>query len=158
MDTIHAIHSIARAHNAAFHLDGARLFNAVVASRISAKERVQSFDTISVCFSKGLGSCRIRTLYAQVYEKRCHSCAKKNAWWWNATVGLLAARAAQYALKNNIAKIRRDHQHARIFALGLSQTELKVQAPQSNMVYFFTSQCANARRKAERKRTVGACA
>ena len=49
--------------------------------------------------------------------------------------GLLAA-AAQYALENNISKIEEDHQHARIFALGLSETELTVQAPQSNMVYF----------------------
>ena len=135
MDTIHAIHSIARAHNVAFHLDGARLFNAVVASRIPAKERVQSFDTISVCFSKGLGAPVGSALCMPKSMRRDAIRVRKMLGGGMRQSGLLAA-AAQYALKHNVAKIERDHQHARIFALGLSQTELKVQAPQSNMVYF----------------------
>mgnify|MGYP001231452104 CR=1 FL=1 len=135
METIQEIYSIARNHNTAFHLDGARIFNAIVASGISAKERVQSFDTISVCFSKGLGAPVGSALCMPKSMRRDAIRVRKMVGGGMRQSGILAA-AAQYALKNNIAKIEKDHQHARIFALGLSATELKVQAPQSNMVYF----------------------
>ncbi len=135
MDTIQEIHSIARNQRTAFHLDGARIFNAVVASGISAKERVQSFDTISVCFSKGLGAPVGSALSMPTSMRRDAIRVRKMLGGGMRQSGLLAA-AAQYALQNNIAKIEQDHQNARIFALGLSETELKVQAPQSNMVYF----------------------
>lgn len=53
---IEAIRSVARRHSIPMHLDGARLFNAVVATGVSAANYAQHFDTVSVCLSKGLGA------------------------------------------------------------------------------------------------------
>jgi len=135
MDTISAIHSIARAQNTSFHLDGARFFNAVVASGISAKERAKLFDTVSICFSKGLGAPVGSALCMPISMRRDAIRIRKMLGGGMRQSGLLAA-AAQYALNNNIEKIDQDHHNARIFALGLSETKLQVQAPQTNMVYF----------------------
>ena len=135
MDTICELHSIARENRTAFHLDGARLFNAVVASGITAKERVALFDTISVCFSKGLGAPVGSALCMPNSMRRDAIRVRKMLGGGMRQSGLLAA-AAKYALNHHIDKIEQDHHNARIFALGLSETALKVQAPQSNMVYF----------------------
>ncbi|HEU5117159.1 MAG TPA: GntG family PLP-dependent aldolase, partial [Isosphaeraceae bacterium] len=54
--SVQEISAWARSHGLAMHLDGARLFNAEVASGISAAEWARSFDSVSVCFSKGLGA------------------------------------------------------------------------------------------------------
>lgn len=135
METIESIHRIARQHNTSFHLDGARIFNAVIASGMPAKERVHHFDTISVCFSKGLGAPVGSALCMPISMKRDAIRIRKMLGGGMRQSGILAA-AAQYALKNNIEKIEQDHHHARAFALELSHTMLQVQAPQSNMVYF----------------------
>src|ERR1700681_3672603 len=55
-DVVESICTWAHRHGLATHLDGARLFNAVVASGIPAAQWAQHFDTVSVCFSKGLGA------------------------------------------------------------------------------------------------------
>ena len=59
LDQIAAISSWARGHGLAMHLDGARLMNAVVATGIAASTWCKHFDTVSICFSKGLGACRL---------------------------------------------------------------------------------------------------
>ena len=135
METIHSIHSIVREHSTAFHLDGARFFNAVVASGISARERSRVFDTISICFSKGLGAPVGSALCLPKSMRKDAIRIRKMLGGGMRQSGLLAA-AARYALQHNIHKIEQDHRNARIFALGLSDTELNVQAPQTNMVYF----------------------
>src|SRR3984893_4396047 len=56
LEKIQAISAWARAHELAMHLDGARLWNAVVATGTPAREWARYFDTVSVCFSKGLGA------------------------------------------------------------------------------------------------------
>src|SRR5690606_6010639 len=56
MDNIHALAEIARKHHAAYHLDGARLWNAHVATGLPLKDLCAPFDTVSVCLSKGLCS------------------------------------------------------------------------------------------------------
>lgn len=68
------------------HLDGARLFNAVVASNISAKQWAQHFDTISICFSKGLGAPRrIRPGGRRIHDLP-DAATQKTVWRWNAAV------------------------------------------------------------------------
>ena len=56
MDILDEIATIAHRNEAYAHLDGARLFNAQVASGISVARRAQNYDTVSICFSKGLGA------------------------------------------------------------------------------------------------------
>jgi threonine aldolase len=135
MKIISSIQEIARAHNAKLHLDGARLFNAQVSSGISVLERAKGFDTVSICFSKGLGAPVGSALCMPTSMKRDAIRVRKMLGGGMRQSGILAA-AARYALEHNIEKMEQDHHNARMFALALSELEIQVQAPQSNMVYF----------------------
>ena len=97
------------------HLDGARLFNAVVATGISAADWAGHFDTVSVCFSKGLGApvgsalCGPGDLIRQARRHR------KALGGGMRQAGIIAA-GALYALEHNIERLAEDHQHAQIIA------------------------------------------
>ncbi|WP_447986877.1 low-specificity L-threonine aldolase [Nitrospira sp. Nam74] len=114
--TIEAIRSVARRHSIPLHLDGARLFNAVVATGIPAADYARHFETVSVCLSKGLGApvgSLIATndpaLLGRLRRfRRMYGGAMRQA-------GILAA-AGIYALEHNIARIKEDHDHAKRLA------------------------------------------
>lgn len=99
----------------AMHLDGARIWNAHVATGISFNEYGKHFDTISVCLSKGLGapigslmiSTRERVASARVWRKRYGAGMRQ--------VGLLAA-AGHFALDRNISRLEEDHRNAKRLA------------------------------------------
>ena len=103
----------------ALHLDGARIWNAHVASGISFTEYGKYFDTISVCFSKGLGapvgsmmlSTKERVTKARVWRKRYGAGMRQ--------VGLLAA-GVHYALDNNIGRLAEDHRRAKEIAVAIA--------------------------------------
>jgi threonine aldolase len=103
----------------ALHLDGARIWNAHVASGVSFTEYGKYFDTISVCFSKGLGapvgsmmlSTKERVTKARVWRKRYGAGMRQ--------IGLLAA-GVDYALDNNIARLAEDHRRARQIAVAIA--------------------------------------
>jgi threonine aldolase len=97
------------------HLDGARLFNAVVATGISAAEWASHFDTVSVCFSKGLGAPVGSALVGpgdKIRQARRH---RKALGGGMRQAGIIAA-GALYALEHNIERLAEDHQNARILA------------------------------------------
>jgi threonine aldolase len=114
--TIEAIRSVAQRHGIPMHLDGARLFNAVVATGIPAADYAQHFETVSVCLSKGLGApvgSLIATSDLTLLDKlrrfrRMYGGAMRQA-------GILAA-AGIYALEHNMARLAKDHLHAKRFA------------------------------------------
>jgi threonine aldolase len=125
------------------HLDGARLFNAAVAQaaqtgaevRAEARRIAQHFDSVSVCFSKGLGApvgsalCGSRELIARARRVR------KMAGGAMRQAGLLAA-AASYALDHHVDRLAQDHALAQQLAHGLQNLAgLKVEAPQTNIVF-----------------------
>ena len=103
----------------ALHLDGARIWNAHVASGVSFTEYGKYFDTISVCFSKGLGapvgsmmlSTKERITNARVWRKRYGAGMRQ--------VGLLAA-GVHYALDNNIDRLAEDHRRAKEIAVAIA--------------------------------------
>jgi threonine aldolase len=103
----------------ALHLDGARIWNAHVASGVAFNEYGKYFDTISVCLSKGLGapigsvmlSTKERVAKARVWRKRYGAGMRQ--------VGLLAG-AAHYALDNNIARLSEDHRRAKELAVAIA--------------------------------------
>ena len=103
----------------ALHLDGARIWNAHVASGVSFTEYGKYFDTISVCFSKGLGapvgsmmlSTKERVTKARVWRKRYGAGMRQ--------VGLLAA-GVHYALDNNIGRLTEDHRRAKEIAVAIA--------------------------------------
>jgi threonine aldolase len=125
------------------HLDGARLFNAAVAQaaqsggdvRGEARRIAQNFDSVSVCFSKGLGApvgsalCGSREFVARARRVR------KMAGGAMRQAGLLAA-AASYALDHHVDRLEQDHALAQLLARGLDGLAgLKVETPQTNIVF-----------------------
>ena len=125
------------------HLDGARLFNAATAQAAQtggdafqeARRIAQCFDSVSVCFSKGLGApvgsalCGSRELIARAHRVR------KMAGGGMRQAGMLAA-AASYALDHHVLRLADDHALALRLANGLAGLEgLVVEAPQSNIVF-----------------------
>lgn len=112
MTAIERIHALARSHGIPMHLDGARLFNAVVATGISAAAYAQYFDTVSFCLSKGLGApagSLIVTNHEELYQRlrryrRMYGGAMRQA-------GILAA-AGLYALDHHIVRLKEDHDNA----------------------------------------------
>jgi threonine aldolase len=117
------------------HLDGARLFNAAVASGQPAGELSRGFDSVSVCFSKGLGApmgsapCGSRD-----FIKRAHRWRKVTGGGLR-QAGLLAA-AALHALDHHVHRLALDHEHARMLAQGLQDLPgVSVQPPQTNIVF-----------------------
>jgi threonine aldolase len=137
-DSVVEICGWAADHGLARHLDGARLFNAVVATGISAAEWAGHFDTISVCFSKGLGAPVGSALVGPadlIRQARRH---RKALGGGMRQAGIIAA-GALYALDNNIDRLAQDHQHARILGEAIRNTpglRLDPEIVDTNIVIF----------------------
>ncbi len=141
-DYLQGMEALARDKGLALHLDGARLFNAAVASRVdgetgwdAARRITGLFDSVSVCFSKGLGApigsalCGSRELIARAHRIR------KMAGGGMRQVGLLAA-AAHYALDHHVDRLAEDHALAQQLATGLQGLDgLTVRSAQTNIVF-----------------------
>ena len=135
LDEIKAIKSVCKKHNLVFHLDGARLFNALVATGQSAKDYGSAFDSISICLSKGLGAPVGSLLLGSkefIYQARR---VRKAFGGGMRQAGYLAA-AAIYALDNNIERLREDHELAQLLADKLNSADeiLDVWKPETNIV------------------------
>jgi threonine aldolase len=115
---LRAAHDLARARGLALHLDGARLYNAAVASGVSARSIAASFDSVSVCLSKGLGAPVGSVLVgSQALIDKARRWRKVTGGGWR-QAGLLAA-ACLYALDHNVARLADDHARAQRLADGL---------------------------------------
>ena len=127
---IAALHAGAQKLGIALHLDGARIWNAHIASGVSFLEYGKYFDTISVCLSKGLGapvgsvmlSTKDRVSKARVWRKRYGAGMRQ--------IGILAA-AGHYALDHNIAVLAEDHRRAKEIAIALNSVVPSVIDPAS---------------------------
>ena len=135
--------ALARSKGLATHLDGARLFNAAVAQAASqggdagaeARRIAGLFDSVSVCFSKGLGApvgsalCGSKELIARARRIR------KMAGGGMRQSGMLAA-GASYALDHQVQRLADDHALARRLAEGISGIEgVRVEPPQTNILF-----------------------
>jgi threonine aldolase len=117
-EQVQAVRALATEHQLRLHLDGARLWNAHVATGTALAELAAGFDTVSVCLSKGLGapvgsvlaSTSERIAQARVWRKRYGAGMRQ--------VGILAA-AGLYALDHHVARLAEDHAHARRLADAL---------------------------------------
>jgi threonine aldolase len=138
LEKIQAIRSWAKAQGLAMHLDGARLWNAIVATGIPARTWAAEFDSVSVCFSKGLGAPvgsalsgprdfiararRIRKLFGGGMRQ----------------AGVIAA-AALYALDHHIERLAEDHRNARPIAEAIADNPgLRLNPPEveTNLIWF----------------------
>lgn len=132
-----AIGKVARAHNLAYHLDGARLWNAMVLKKEDPKDYGRLFDSISVCLSKGLG-CPIGSLLlgSKPFIKDAKRVRKRFGGAWR-QAGYLAA-AGIYALDNQIERLAEDHQKAFLLfetLKGLPYIKT-ITPPQTNIIIF----------------------
>jgi len=110
--------ALAKQHQLAFHLDGARLYNAAVAQGIDAKEITKHFDSVSVCFSKGLGApVGSILLGSEALISKARRWRKVLGGGWR-QAGLLAAMA-NYALDHNVERLADDHRRAAELAKAL---------------------------------------
>ncbi len=135
LDYLQAATALAHQRGLATHLDGARLYNAAVATGVPAATIARGFDSVSVCFSKGLGApvgsalCGSREFIARALRlrKMCGGALRQ--------AGLLAA-AALHALDHHVARLADDHALARRLADGLAGLPgLRVTPPMTNIVF-----------------------
>ncbi len=128
LDEIKALRKGADELGLALHLDGARIWNAHVASGVGLDEYGKYFETISVCLSKGLGapigsvmlSTKDRVTKARIWRKRYGAGMRQ--------VGLLAG-AAIYALDHNIARLTDDHRRAKEIAVAIASVDASLIDP-----------------------------
>jgi threonine aldolase len=121
VEKIEAISQWARRHGLAMHLDGARLWNAIVATGIPAREWAKHFDTVSVCFSKGLGA---PVGSALVGPKAVIAKARRTRKLFGGGMrqaGILAA-ACIYAMDHHVERLADDHRNAQIIAEAVADT------------------------------------
>jgi len=122
---IRKIRTVCDQNKLAFHLDGARLFNALVETGESAKQYGEVFDSISICLSKGLG-CPVGSLLLGTQEliTKARRFRKVMGGGWR-QAGFLAA-AGIYALDNHIQRLKEDHNRARaIGEIFLQKSEVE---------------------------------
>ena len=140
LSDIQAIAQVCQDQELKLHLDGARLWNACVATGISEAEYAQAFDTVSVCFSKGLGAPIGSALAgSEEFIERSRRFRKMFGGGMR-QAGMMAA-GDLYALKHHRERLRDDHINARILAEGMHQVEGIKIAPeeiQTNIVIFHT--------------------
>jgi threonine aldolase len=149
---VQAATDLAKAHGLNRHLDGARLFNAAVAqaaqtgsdARAEVRRIAQCFDSVSVCFSKGLGAPVGSALCgSKDFIARAHRIRKMAGGGMRQSGGLAAA--ASYALDHHIDRLADDHALAKRLADGLAGIEgLRVEAPQTNILFVDLTGAAKA--------------
>ena len=134
-DYLRAAQDFVRERGLALHLDGARLYNAAVASGVSAREIAQHFDSVSVCLSKGLGAPVGSVLVgsAALIDKARRWRKVTGGGWRQA--GMLAA-ACVYALDHHVARLADDHARAARLADGLKNIpNVNLLGLHTNMVF-----------------------
>ncbi|MEK0450214.1 MAG: hypothetical protein RL088_2482 [Verrucomicrobiota bacterium] len=137
LETLREVAEVSRRHGLRMHLDGARLWNASIATGIAERDYAAHFDSVSVCFSKGLGApvgsalCGSREFIQRARRfRKMFGGGMRQA-------GIIAA-GALHALEHHRARLAEDHTNARTLADGLSLLpgiELDPASVQTNLVF-----------------------
>ena len=153
IDTVRRVADRARTHNLRVHIDGARIWNASVASGVSLRDYGACADTLSCCFSKGLGApvgsavVGSRAVIARVFRfRKMFGGAMRQA-------GILAA-AALYALDHHVDRLADDHARAKKLADALAELPAVTTDPdgiETNLVYLDFSESAPPARDIARR-------
>lgn len=130
--------NLAQKYNLYYHLDGARIWNASVATGISVKDYASHFDTISCCLSKGLGA-PVGSIIAGTKEFVKEAYRIRKSWGGGMRQAGILAAAGLYALKNNIQRLKEDHEKAKYLAQRISENqnlEIDPALVQTNIILF----------------------
>ncbi len=154
IENISSVSKLAKKYNLFMHLDGARIWNASVETKISVSDYASHFDTVSCCLSKGLGA-PVGSIIAGSKEFIQKAFRVRKAWGGGMRqVGILSA-AGLFALKNNIDRLKDDHEKAKLFADGISkisdltinknlvETNIVMFSPNNISVDEFLAECKN---------------
>ena len=134
IERLDALTELAHSRGLKTHMDGARIFNAVVASGHSLQRRLRDFDTASFCFSKALGAPVGSVLVGSADAMKLGRRVRKSLGGGMRQSGMLAA-ACLYALDHNIDRLAVDHANAAALVAGLQAMGLDSRTPPTNMVY-----------------------
>ncbi len=138
IEKIQAISEWARKSGLIMHLDGARLWNAVVATGIPAGEWARHFDTVSVCFSKGLGA-PIGSALAGPRDFIARARRVRKLFGGGMRQAGMAAAGALFALENHVERLAEDHRNAQVIAQAVTDTpglRLEPAEVETNLIFF----------------------
>ncbi|MEZ4317301.1 MAG: low-specificity L-threonine aldolase [Myxococcota bacterium] len=140
LERLDALTDLARRRGLRSHLDGARVFNAVVKSGVPLDRRARGFDTVSFCFSKGLGAPVGSVLCGSAADMHHARRVRKMLGGGMRQSGVLAA-ACLYALDHHVDRLADDHRRADRLAAGLSELGYTTDPHDTNLLYVH---CPNA--------------
>jgi len=138
LEKIQAISAWAHQNGLLMHLDGARLWNASVASGIPLRTWADQFDSVSVCFSKGLGA-PVGSALAGPRDFVARARRIRKLFGGGMRQAGVIASAALYALENHIERLAEDHRNAQVIAQAISDTPgLRLDPPEveTNLIWF----------------------
>lgn len=138
LDKIIELKQLVKKYNLFYHLDGARIWDASVATGISVKEYASHFDTVSCCLSKGLGA-PVGSIIAGTKEFIKEAYRIRKSWGGGMRQAGILAAAGLYALQNNIDRLKEDHEKAQYLAKRISENpnlEINLDAVQTNIILF----------------------
>jgi threonine aldolase len=137
LEQMQSIKNVCDKNNLKLHLDGARLFNALIESKITTQQIGETFDTISICLSKGLG-CPIGSLLLGDKEFIYKSRRLRKVFGGGMRQAGFIAAAGRFALKNNIERLKEDHLKAKQIEQMLSAKNYveSVLPVQTNIIIF----------------------
>jgi len=134
LEQLDALNALAHERGLRTHLDGARVFNAVVQSGVPLARRARDFDSLSFCFSKGLGAPVGSALCGSAADIAVARRMRKALGGGMRQSGMLAA-AALHALEHHVDRLADDHELAQRLASGLQSLGFACNSPATNMVY-----------------------
>ena len=138
LDNQKQLKALAEKYSLLFHLDGARIWNASVASGTPVKEYASYCDTISCCLSKGLGA-PVGSIIAGTKGFIEKAFRVRKAWGGGMRQSGILASAGLYALKNNIERLADDHNKAKRLAGVINENknlEINIESVQTNILIF----------------------
>jgi len=139
LNEIKKIKQVCRENDLALHLDGARLWNAMVAKNEAPKQYGETFDSISICLSKGLG-CPVGSVLLGKKDLIKKARRIRKVFGGAMRQGGIIAAAGIYALKNNIERLKQDHDHAKQIGSAVAKNSMvkSVFPVETNIIIFET--------------------
>lgn len=138
LEQLHEVGSWGHEQGLKVHVDGARFFNACVAQGYSPREACEHVDTISICFSKGLG-CPMGSILTGSAEDMAHARRSRKLFGGAMRQAGMMAAACVYALEHHIDRLAEDHENARLLAEGIAEIDGLQATPsevETNLVFF----------------------
>lgn len=142
LERLDALSATAHERGLAVHLDGARLWHAVVASGDSLARRAQGADTVSFCFSKGLG-CPAGSVVCGTHEAMHRARRMRKALGGAMRQSGILAAAALYAIDHHVERLADDHARARAIYEGLRERDVGAVEPDTNILVVEVPEAAN---------------